>query len=145
MHESPEAPAPPQHEVLVLFLNWSKVGTLLCLSECSQPQGLPFFFGEQRDEAMEAREGNNMGFVDYIPPKPYWVLIAIVSIAGKVGHFRSYGDHDRALISGGRLLPEEYVIKVGIPAPLSLYLLHRWHFLAITPERNSLQVLPPRS
>lgn len=67
---------------------------------------------------MEAREGNNMGFVDYIAPKPYWVLIAIVSIAGKVGHFRSYGDHDRALISGGRLLPEEYVIKVGIPAPL---------------------------
>lgn len=60
-----------------------------------------------------------MRFVDYIPPKPYWVLIAIVSIAeGKVGHFRSYGDHHRALISGGRLLLEEYVIKVGIPAPL---------------------------
>lgn len=110
MRESPEVPAPPQHEVLVLFFffNWSKVGTLLCLSECSQPQGLPFFFGEQRDEAMGAREGKNMAFVDYISPKPYWVLIAIVSIAeGKVGHFRSYGDHDRALICGGRLLLEE--------------------------------------
>lgn len=57
---------------------------------------------------MGAREGKNMVFVDYIPPKPYWVLIAIVSIAeGNVGHFRSYRDHDRALISGGRPLLEE--------------------------------------
>lgn len=35
---------------------------------------------------MEAREGKNMGFVDYIPPKPHWVLIPIVSIVEeKVG------------------------------------------------------------